>query len=311
MRDSFNNFCDSFDIVQNALDMRELQRWNGRSLRAKENLSEHTHLVIVCAVKLYDKFIKNLKIDFEKLVKLAALHDSLEIFTGDILSVTKDNIPYLRKTIDNMENNFEDAVLKNTENSVIEKELVKLADVLACYEFMQRELTHPCNDFAYEAFTRSKSIYENTLKEFCNKYGLEEKSDDFECDVRFMKGYENDAGVDIVLEEDLLFLPHKTTTVNLNVTVTPKKGEMAVLCARTSAAVQGLNVAMCPIDADYNGTVTAIVHNISNNVICYKKGQSFCQWVGIKLSVIKNLSNEIKIKRKGKRTNGKLGSTGR
>lgn len=310
MENNFEKFCNEFDIVDNALDMRDLQRWNGRSLRAKENLSEHTHLVIVCAIKLYDCFSKYLKIDFEKLIKLAALHDSLELFTGDILSITKDNIPYLRNTIDNMENTFEDTILKNTKNSIIEKELVKLADVAACHTFMQRELEYPCNDFAYDAYERCEKIFMNTYDEFCKKYGLKMNVDTVNTSIRFAKGYENDAGVDIILEKGVKFLPHKTTSVNLNVKVTPKKGEMAVLCARTSAAIKGLNVAMCPIDSDYCGEVTAIVHNISNNIIEYKAGEAFCQWVGIKLATIKNVSSDVFIKKSGKRSTGKLGSTG-
>ena len=309
MKSDFEKFCEDFDIVNNALDMRNLQRWNGRSLRNSENLSEHTHLVIICAIKLYDKFKNMLKIDFEKLIKLAALHDSLELFTGDILSVTKDFIPYLRQTIDHMENSFEDLVLKNTKNNIIEKELVRLADVEACYEFIKRELKYPSNDFTYDAYDRSKNVYVNTFNEFCKKYNLDLNCEIANVDNKFMKGYKNDAGVDVVLDKEVIFLPHKTTSVNLNVKVTPKKGEMAVLCARTSAAIKGLNVAMCPIDADFNGNITAIVHNVSNNIITYKPGESFCQWVGIKLCNIDNVSDKIIIKKEGKRTDGKLGST--
>ena len=38
MKQTFENadlnvFCDNFDIVQNALQMRTLRRWNGRDLR--------------------------------------------------------------------------------------------------------------------------------------------------------------------------------------------------------------------------------------------------------------------------------------
>lgn len=312
MENNFEDFCKNFNIVDNALDMRDLQRWNGRSLRAKENLSEHTHLVIACAIKLYDKFKYHLKIDFERLIKTAAIHDSLEIFTGDILSVTKDNIQGLRYLIDEQEEEFIIKTLKYfpTADRIVE-DLVKLSDVAACYEFMKRELKYPSNDFAYDAYTRSKKIYEETFITFCKKHKISLKEETFNNDIRFTKGYENDAGVDVVLDKDVTFLPHSTTAINLNIKVTPVKGQMAVLCARTSAAVRGLNVAMCPIDANYSGDVTAIVHNISNNVIEYKKGEAFCQWVGIKLCNIKNISNNIVIKKKGKRSDGKLGSTGR
>lgn len=310
MENDYTCFCENFDITDNALDMRDLQRWNGRSLRSKENLSEHTHLVMACAIKLYDKFHKYVNIDFEVLLRLAAIHDSLEILTGDILSVTKDSIPNLRRLIDEQEHSFYVDVLWSFEITDVEVKLVKLADVMACYKFMERELKYPANDFAYSAFNRSKEIFYETYENFCNDYNIKLSDETNDINNRFVKGFENDAGVDIVLENDVVFLPHSTTSINLNVTVTPKKGEMAVLCARTSAAIKGLNVAMCPIDSDYVGNITAIVHNISNNIIEYKKGESFCQWVGIKLSNIKKMSNDIFVKNKGKRTIGKLGSTG-
>ena len=56
---------ENFNIVDNALDMRDLQRWNGRALRNKENLSEHTHLVVACASELYDKLKSQIKINYE------------------------------------------------------------------------------------------------------------------------------------------------------------------------------------------------------------------------------------------------------
>ena len=105
MREDVKEFLVNFDIADNALQMRCLNRWNGRDLREKENLAEHTHLVCACSIKLYDFFIvkneelKN-KIDFEYMIRLAMLHDSLELLRGDILSVTKDKVNGLRKQID-------------------------------------------------------------------------------------------------------------------------------------------------------------------------------------------------------------------
>ena len=96
-------FIKNFNIVENAMNMRTLMRWNGRDLRTKENLAEHTHLVTACVIELYDEFkialVKN--IDFEKIVRMAMLQDSLELLRGDILSITKDVIPTIREFTDN------------------------------------------------------------------------------------------------------------------------------------------------------------------------------------------------------------------
>ena len=297
-------FVDNFDIVDNALQMRTLKRWNGRDLRTDENLSEHTHLVLACTIKLYDKF--GIKCDFEKLIKLAMYHDSLELLRGDILSITKDAIAGLRERIDKEEAWFIGNFVSTDDEYI--NDLVKLADVMACNKFIEYELRFPSNNYAYVAYNQTKDVFNKYYGEFCKKYNIQNTA--IETSVpKMMKGYEDDAGTDIMLDKDVVFLPHSTTKIDLNVVVTPNKGEMAVLCARTSAAALGLNVAMCPIDANFNGTVTAIVHNISNNVIHYSKGSSFCQWVGIKLANIK-VDYDVIVKKTGKRSSGKLGSTG-
>lgn len=123
------------------------------------------------------------------------------------------------------------------------------------------------------------------------------------------KGYVDDAGIDIILDKDVVFEPLKTTAIELNVTVDIPTNYMGMLIARTSAAIQGLNVAMCPIDAHYNGKITAIVHNISDKKVVYKKGQSFCQLVIV--YIVTTFGPPINIRKTGTRTNGKFGSTGR
>lgn len=311
MISNVDEFVENFDLTENALDMRSLIRWNGRDLRKSENLSEHTHLVLACAINLYDEFKGRLIVDvnFEDVIRLAAIHDSLEILHGDILSVTKDAIPDLRRQIDNEEFFFSLKILKKRVADVV-FDLVKLADTKACFKFIERELRYPSNDFAYYAYNHTKNVFDKNYKNFVEKYVKQQEEPEQVQIDRFSKGYKDDAGTDIILDKKVQFLPHSTTIVDLNVKVIPKAGEMATLCARTSAAKQGLNVAMCPVDANFNGTVSAIVHNISNNVITYEKGTSFCQWIGLKLSDIKNVSDEVKIKNKGKRCDGKFGSTG-
>ena len=311
-----DDFVSNFDIVDNALDMRTLVRWNGRNLRRKENLAEHTHLVTACMIKLYDNFkyrditVDNVSysfdslVNFESVIRRCMLHDSLEILRGDILSVTKDVIPNLRKYCDNEENTFMKCVKCNT--NTIENELVELADLMACYKFIEAELMYPNNDFVKDVYLVTMNKYVKKYEEFCTKYGLSIEKSRIDVDARFKKGYKADAGVDVILDEDVIIMPMSTMSVNLNVKVTPNEGEMGVLCARTSAAARGLCVAMCPIDPHYSGNVTAIVHNVSNQIIVYKKGEAFCQVVMMPI----NYSIDAEVKKEGVRGDGKLGSTG-
>ena len=127
--------------------------------------------------------------------------------------------------------------------------------------------------------------------------------------TRFVKGYINDAGTDIILLDDVVFKAGSTTHVDLEVKITPKPGTMAILMSRTSAALKGLCVAMCPIDPDYCGNVSGIVHNISNDTIVYKAGEAFCQFVILKTEVYEG-TEQIEVKKQGFRNRGKFGSTG-
>ena len=310
---TFESFVENFDIVENALDMRTLMRWNGRDLRNRENLAEHTHLVVACAFKLYEElfvgmnsiFTRTKRISLEKILKRCMLHDSLELLRGDILSITKDAIPGLRKQVEKEESDFINLITDDC--SDMEIELVELADLMACYKYVERELRYPSNDFAIQVYKTTKEKFDNKFYEFCMKHNLKTHNTSEEVTDRFKKGYEADAGVDVILDKDVIIMPMSTQCMDLNIVVTPVEGEMAVLCARTSAAAKGLCVAMCPIDANYTGNVTAIIHNMSNQILTYKKGEAFCQVVGLPIT---NPVKNVSVKKKGKRSDGKLGSTG-
>ena len=125
---------------------------------------------------------------------------------------------------------------------------------------------------------------------------------------KLSKGYEADAGCDVIIQRTAVFRPMCTQVFELDLQLDIPEGFMGMLIARTSAAVKGLNVAMCPIDPHYNGKVNAIVHNISNDTITYKKGESFCQLVIVPVTILHGPT--VNIRKPGKRTDGKMGSTG-
>lgn len=313
MKQTFENadlnvFCNNFDIVQNALQMRTLRRWNGRDLRDEENLAEHTHLVVVCVFDLMDKLSKlgidmRNYIDIEHVVKQALVHDSLEILRGDILSKTKDALKGLREMTDNEEKQFMETVVKVKLNWH-EEQLLLLADLMACYKFIEWELRYPSNEFAKIAYAQTKGKFDEYYERFLSNLGIpatiEERSKE-----RFVKGYIDDAGVDIILDRDVTFMPMSTTTIDLNVNITPEISSAAFLCARTSAAQRGIQVAACPIDPFYTGNVSAIVTNISNDIISYKKGEAFCQYVQFEIIV----NDNVLTKKAGRRTDSKFGGT--
>lgn len=302
----FEKFVNNFRISDNALKQRQLQRWNGRDLVRRENLAEHSHLVTAITIELYDKYSKrfDLAIDYERLIKHAMTHDSLEILRGDILSCTKDDIPSIREAIDLEEDSFSLRVVGNLTHD--ERDLVHLADLKACYLFIEYELRNPSNDFAKEVYLSTKKKYDVELKRFEYIHGHKQEDFEVEHEEDFLKGYVEDAGVDIILKKEAVFLPISTTNIDLGVRITPEEDKVAFLFARTSAAAKGLCVASCPIDANFNGTVSAMVHNVSNNIIVYHEGESFCQYVMLDAVI----NRDIKTKKEGKRSDSKFGGTG-
>lgn len=124
--------------------------------------------------------------------------------------------------------------------------------------------------------------------------------------MRFHKGYSNDAGIDITLNNDIVLKSKQFTVVDLDVVITPNVGQMAVIVPRSSAALKGLFIANAPIDAEYIGNAHAIVFNASDVDVKYNKGESFCQVLF--LDVSKPTVNYI-VKKEGKRDYGNFGST--
>ena len=61
----------------------------------------------------------------------------------------------------------------------------------------------------------------------------------------------------------------------------------------------------CGLDPFYTGNVSAIVTNISNDIITYKKGEAFCQYVQFEIIV----NDNVVTKKSGRRTDSKFGGT--
>ena len=121
----------------------------------------------------------------------------------------------------------------------------------------------------------------------------------------FSKGYKNDAGTEIILQNLTVFKAKQITVVNLHCQITPKPGTCAIITPRSSAARLGLFIATCPIDADYSGDVHAIVFNASDETIVYNAGESFCQFVTFKIDT----DIVTPCKKTGQRSHGAFGST--
>ena len=299
----FTEFCNEFSPVENAIQMRSLYRWNGRDVRNKENLSEHTHLVLACLLELWSSFgdSERENVDFEIAVKGCMYHDSLELLRGDILSVTKDLVPGLRDFIDSEEKAFTELIVGKINKKT--EELIRLSDLMACYKFIESECRYPSNDFVLDVYFDVKREYDVALSEYKSKYGTTEETE-VKVSERFLKGYSEDAGIDIIIDSNLTFMPHKTTVVSLNLSIDVPIGHMCIICPRSSAAKKGISISTSIIDPGYLGNIHAIVHNVSNDILEFKKGESFCQFV-----IVKVVNLETKVKSNKKREYDNFGSS--
>lgn len=125
--------------------------------------------------------------------------------------------------------------------------------------------------------------------------------------MAFERGYEKDAGTDIVLEKKKVHLPaFKTTIIELEDSFNPPEGTLSYLVQRTSAAKKGILVSSSPIDPGYTGPIYAICMNTTPYDVEFKPGESFCQLV---VFPFKN-APKCMIKKPGQiRGNGAFGSS--
>ncbi len=122
----------------------------------------------------------------------------------------------------------------------------------------------------------------------------------------FIKGYLNDAAVDIVMEEDGVILPG-FSRIKLPAHYTPVAGEAAVVCSRTSTVNAGILAQFGIIDADYTGQISAFVFNASGMNYEYKKGDRLFSVINLQVAPIRV---KHKIENKTIRGKNKIGSTG-
>ena len=91
--------------------------------------------------------------------------------------------------------------------------------------------------------------------------------------------YDNDAGVDIRLIEDLTIAPQSTVTVNCGFGLKLPTGVMAQIITRSSISKQNITIGNAPIDASYTGEIHMMVSNNSDKELSFKCGDRLAQLV--------------------------------
>ena len=91
--------------------------------------------------------------------------------------------------------------------------------------------------------------------------------------------YDNDAGVDIRLIEDLTIAPQSTVTVGCGFGLKLPTGVMAQIITRSSISKQNITIGNAPIDASYTGEIHMMVSNNSDKELSFKCGDRLAQLV--------------------------------
>lgn len=122
----------------------------------------------------------------------------------------------------------------------------------------------------------------------------------------FVRGYKKDAGVDIVLDAELVIAPG-FQTINLDAEYTPGDGEAAFLVSRGSTAAKGIMPIAVAIDTGFTGKITAWVFNASGRYHTFQKGDRVFGIVNFKLGEDRV---DFVVAKPGERGSNKLASSG-
>ena len=117
--------------------------------------------------------------------------------------------------------------------------------------------------------------------------------------------YDNDAGVDIRLIEDITIAPQSTVTVGCGFGLKLPTGVMAQVITRSSISQQNITIGNAPIDASYTGEIHMMISNNSNKELSFKCGDRLAQLVILPIITFK-LVDSLKLRGQ----NG-LGSSGK
>lgn len=124
----------------------------------------------------------------------------------------------------------------------------------------------------------------------------------------FVKGYEDDAGVDIILNTVLELVPGMNN-IELPCTYTPSKGEVAFLISRGSTAVKGIFPITVAIDTGYTGIIHGMIINMSDRKQVFMPGERVFGIVNLKLGGSRE-NPKAQIAKLGKRNDNWNNSSG-
>lgn len=117
--------------------------------------------------------------------------------------------------------------------------------------------------------------------------------------------YDNDAGIDIKLKEDIYIGAFQTVTIDCGFGLKLPTGVMAQMITRSSISKRNIVIGNAPIDSSYTGEIHLMVSNNSDESRVFNKGDRLAQLVIIPIITF-DLVEKLNV-----RGNNGLGSSGK
>ena len=144
----------------------------------EQSVAEHTNDVVYLSIFIADILFKNKEVDYHKLVRKALYHDTVEIFTGDIVKPFK---VYSGKKFKQSLNNIENKLMSEIESYFkvkieyidddIESDIVLLADIVEALCFVYEQIKMGNKFFTTHSINMLKTI-KAIIEKYIDKYGI-------------------------------------------------------------------------------------------------------------------------------------------
>ena len=141
---------DEIELIRKVYpNISSVTRFSTRPRIRNENLAEHSFHVTYISMILYNKYKGIFKINFEKLMTIALIHDFDECKTGDMVYDMKymkkhdikfDKIKIIREIFNDCDNKFTEWYDDYLERKSVESILVKIADWVSMLLYVENEV---------------------------------------------------------------------------------------------------------------------------------------------------------------------------
>lgn len=96
---------------------------------------------------------------------------------------------------------------------------------------------------------------------------------------RFTQAYFSDGGIDIILSKDIEIKARQTICEDIQLKINISDSFFMSMVVRSSVSKLGIISSSSLIDSNYDGYISLILHNISDNDYKFKKGDRICSIV--------------------------------